>query len=929
MRCLNCHVEDLPPDTAICPHCGVHLPSLLRDVLPRGRNLRGHSYVIDYPLGRGSYGITYRAHHTALDEGVAIKEFYPHEFAFRNEITQELNILASFESAYHRALRRFIEEGRILAKLKHPNVVQVRDLFEEQDTAYMVMDLIVGKTLASELEQYPRKKFPEAQILQIMEQLVDALTAIHDAGIFHLDLKPENILLTPERKAVLVDFGAAKQASNARHIGTRSYTESYAAPEIMTGGELGRESDIFELGMMLYEMLTGVLPPPALSRLVESETWQPQFLPPPWDQLVASALVLPREERPPTVSQWWDSRHQRTYPQPVTLRPSPLTLRGHFTLPFLQEQGMRQRYGNGWIKRVFPLNQEEIIVITAGGATLVNLSSGMTKWSIDCPSDWGAISPNRQLLGLIWQKSLYLWDLLTGTLLQRLEGHEKTITQIALIQEGVVVSGSKDETIRLWRGISGTLLQTFSEPMGWVTSVVMTTDGKWVFSGSQDGTIRQWEVESGKEIRHFQGHTSHIQCLVLSPRQDLLASGSGDRTVQLWDVTTGQKLQILTGHTAWITDLAFSDDQQYLASGGGVEDKTIRIWEVNTGKLEKILKGHSNSLTSLAFCPDNHFLLSGSYDNTLRLWDLKTGLNIKRLKFGNNWVYDVACSPDEKLLATANNDQTIHLWDCHQGREVGILDGHTGATTSVAFSGDGQWLVSGSWDCTLRVWDVAEKQVIKIFQGHQDWIKAVTFSPDCRFIASASWDTTVKLWEMNPNRLNITINKPIRTFKGHLGEVETVAFSPDNVLIVSGSHDLTLRVWEVSSGQELYQWKGHRNIIESVGFSPDGQFVLSSSRDKTLRLWHLMSGQQVHRFVGHQGSVTSAAFHPDGQRIASASQDQTIRLWDVMSGEVLSVLEGHTSPINAIAFTVDGTALISADNDGIVRVWTILPHLSK
>ncbi len=328
MRCLHCHKDGIHLNAEICPNCGVHLPSLMRDVLEPGKRLRSDTYQIEYALGRGGFGITYRAHHTLLEEVVAIKEFYPQEYALRNGSTGGLIVPKTDEEKYRSGKERFLKEGRILAKLRHENVVRVRDLFEERETAYLVMEVVAGKTLRQELEAQPVKKLPPARVEKIVGQLVAALEAVHAAGIYHLDIKPENVLLTAEGKVVLVDFGAAKQAATtSRSRSTRSFTEAYAAPEIIAMQAVGAESDIFELGMMLCEMVTGTLPEPSFSRVLMGDSWKPEGLAKPWRSLAAAALVLQRENRPNSVRKWWEvgiscsDSKTKLIPEPLATKP--------------------------------------------------------------------------------------------------------------------------------------------------------------------------------------------------------------------------------------------------------------------------------------------------------------------------------------------------------------------------------------------------------------------------------------------------------------------------------------------------------------------------------------------------------------------------------------------------------------------------------
>jgi len=305
MRCLNCHKDGIPTAATVCPGCGVYLPSLLRDVLPAGTLLKGKNYRIDYALGRGGFGITYRAMHVLLERAVAVKEYYPQEYVRRDEKTDSLVVPIDKQDAYHGGLQRFIREGKILCQFRHPNVVQVLDLFEEHHTAYLVMELVQGSSLTQEIAHSGR--LPEARLESLIGQLVEALSAIHAASVCHLDLKPDNVMLLPGDRVVLIDFGTARQGYTSTD--TSTFTLEYAAPEVVTGNDVGTESDIFELGMMLHELLTGTRPPSALARLTTeaSSSWRPRVAEP-WQSLLESALQLRKKDRPSSILDWWKSR---------------------------------------------------------------------------------------------------------------------------------------------------------------------------------------------------------------------------------------------------------------------------------------------------------------------------------------------------------------------------------------------------------------------------------------------------------------------------------------------------------------------------------------------------------------------------------------------------------------------------------------------
>ncbi|NJO65871.1 MAG: serine/threonine protein kinase, partial [Richelia sp. RM2_1_2] len=177
--------------------------------------------------------------------------------------------------------------------------------FEELNTAYLVMDLLSGRTLRQELDAQPKNKLSPEKITKIMAPLVDGLDAVHQAGVFHLDLKPDNIMLLPDGQVIVLDFGAARLGMSKNS--TQPFTAEYAAPEVIAGQDVGASSDIFELGMILYEMLTGELPASALSRLIK-DTWQPIHLESPWQDLVSKALQISQYKRPQNVRQWWGEK---------------------------------------------------------------------------------------------------------------------------------------------------------------------------------------------------------------------------------------------------------------------------------------------------------------------------------------------------------------------------------------------------------------------------------------------------------------------------------------------------------------------------------------------------------------------------------------------------------------------------------------------
>lgn len=319
MRCLHCH-SNVTGD--VCPQCGLYLPSLLRDVLPVGTYLDNRTYRIDDILGRGGFGITYQATHLALQDRVAIKELYPAQYATRESVTGQLLIPTDRQEDFKRELQHFKEEGYCLKDLQHPGVVRVRDMFEGYGTIYLVMQFVQGDTLRVVLDAQGGTGLSLEQVEKIVEQLVSILETIHRENIYHLDIKPENILLAAG-SVILVDFGAARRKVSA---GTQhQFDLNYAAPELFTRQEVGAESDLYELGVLVHELLTGTRPLSALDCLIQRKlpVLSPKLIDP-WRELLERALVLQKDERPSSVRTWWETKWDR-FP-PITMRASPIPI---------------------------------------------------------------------------------------------------------------------------------------------------------------------------------------------------------------------------------------------------------------------------------------------------------------------------------------------------------------------------------------------------------------------------------------------------------------------------------------------------------------------------------------------------------------------------------------------------------------------------
>ncbi|WP_158517387.1 caspase family protein [Moorena producens] len=524
-----------------------------------------------------------------------------------------------------------------------------------------------------------------------------------------------------------------------------------------------------------------------------------------------------------------------------------------------------------------------------------------------------AFSPDgKKILSGSEDNTVRLWDTETGQLLYTLEGHTSFVKDIAFSSDGKqILSGSHDYTLRLWDTETGQLIHQLEGHKSSVTDIAFSRDGKQILSGSDDNTLRLWDTETGQLLHTLEGHKGWVHDIAFSPDGKQILSGSEDNTLRLWDTETGLLIHQLEGHT-FVTDIAFSRDGKQILSGS--PDNTLRLWDTETGQTLHTLEGHTYEVTDIAFSPDGKQILSGSADSTVRLWRTETGIPLHTLEGHTNAVYDIAFSRDGKQILSGSADSTVRLWDTETGLLIRTLEGHTSYVNDIAFSRDGKQILSGSDDNTLRLWDTESGQLLHTLEGHKSNVSDIALSPDGKQILSGSYDKTLRLWDTETGLL-------IHTLEGHKSFVTAIAFSPNGKQILSGSSDKTLRLWDTETGLLIHTLEGHKSNVNDIAFSRDGKKILSGSYDNTVRLWDTETGLLIHTLEGDKGWVTAIAFSPDGKQILSGSSDRTLRLWDTETGLLIHTLEGHTSWVKDIAFSRDGKQILSGSSDNTVRLW--------
>ena len=401
-----------------------------------------------------------------------------------------------------------------------------------------------------------------------------------------------------------------------------------------------------------------------------------------------------------------------------------------------------------------------------------------------------------------------------------------------------------------------------------VLSVSATLDGRRAVSGSRDETVRVWDLESGACLRTLEGHGDSVSSVSVTPDGRRAVSGSWDKTVRVWDLESGACLRTLEGHSAWVRSVTVTPDGRRAVSGS--EDKTVRVWDLESGACLWTLKGDSDSVGCVSVTPDGRRTVLGGNDGTIRVWDLESGACLRTLEGHSSWVWSVSVTPDGRRAVSGSHGKTVRVWDLESGACLRTLEGHSSWVFSVSVTLDGRRAVSGSDDKTVRVWDLESGACLRTLEGDRSWVISVSVTPDGRRAVSGSGDNTVRVWDLKSGAR-------LRKLEGHSERVNSVSVTPDGRRAVSGSWDATVRVWDLDSGVCLRTLEGHSERVLSVSVTPDGRRAVSGSDDKTVRVWNLESGRCLGIYVG-SAPFSAVALNGAGNVIFAGTTDGVLFL---------------------------------------------------
>jgi WD40 repeat protein/serine/threonine protein kinase len=891
-------------------------------------------------------------------------------------------------------LARFEAERQALALMDHANIARVLDAGTTgAGRPYFVMDLVKGVPITRYCDAHcltPRQR------LELFIPVCQAIQHAHQKGVIHRDIKPSNVLVAvydgqPVPK--VIDFGVAKATGQTltdrtlvTGFGAIVGTLEYMSPEQAEVNQLDIDtrSDIYSLGVLLYELLTGS--PPFTRKELEKA-----------GMLEMLRVIREREPSRPSIK-LSTAEGLPTLAANRGTEPAKLTklVRGELDWIVMKalekDRGRRYETANNFALDVQRYLHDEPVqacppsaayrfrkfarrnraAIAIAGVVVAGLLLTLVGLATSTALIWQANKKTVQALGREQQAK--------DEAVQALEREQLSSywQRIALADREWSANNSRHfqelldlcpEKYRGWewhylKRLPGKALDPLRHDES-VRCVAVSPDGKRIVSGDLGGFVKIWDATTGVFLHGFRAHEKFIRCLAYSPTGEYFATGNSysesQAAVKVWDARTGKELAKWVSNSSNISALAISPDGKQLVCSSG---RTFVTLDPLTGR-ELFQWEGPDGAWGLTFTPDGQQLVEAAWIGKVRLWDVRARTCVRTLYDGKT-LQCMALSQDGRLVAAAleevgeKGSPTIFVWEVQTGQQRLALAGQAGR--SLVFNPDGTRLATGGTDNSVKIWDTATGHEILSLR-HFDWVAGLAFTPDGHRMVSSSEDGKVFVWDARPLREGEQIGQELFTLTGHTKSVKAVAFHPSEPLLATGAGDGAVRFWDTRTGREKF-FNGSLDLVnvETVAFTPDGKFLIAAGEPgKFVPVLDTTSGTLVRKLAGPGGWLQKIVFSPDGKTMAIATNRRAAFLYDTATEKVIGnlpvvgastvglmgsplgqgaflatsalfpgsvvagILPGHKRPMSDIAFHPDSGKHLLVTTDTLamtVRVWS-------
>jgi WD40 repeat protein len=480
--------------------------------------------------------------------------------------------------------------------------------------------------------------------------------------------------------------------------------------------------------------------------------------------------------------------------------------------------------------------------------------------------------------------------------------------------------------LRIWDARTGEVIQTL--PLApTFHRLAFARDGGRLALAATDGSVLLWDTKTRQELLRTRPHTQSVSSVAFSRDGRSVATASWDQTAKVWNAQTGEMVHTLRGHSGWLHSVAFHPDGKRLATAG--EDASVRIWDAQTGLELQELRGHKSPVYGVSFSPDGRFLVSAGSNGNLRIWDLSTGRVTQSVTGQAGAVLGVAFSPDGRYLAYGGGDTTVRVWDVESGVERITFRGHTAAVDDVQFTPDGQRLVSASaGQAAVKVWDLTRHPEYATLARTKSDVEALAFAGEGKRLVSITVGGELQTWDAASGVLQQERSLPLS--EDPAAPAVLAAFSPDGSLLAArtrGERGL-VQVCNVTDGAEVASLRGQRVPVRCVRFGPDGTRIATGGcasrepgRPQEVKVWDAQTGEALAS-LADSGQLFNLAFSPDGRHLALAGEKGALVIVDWSQGKQVFRGTGHRGDVAGLAFSPDGRRLASAGfDDRSVKIW--------